>query len=434
MSAEGCLIHGSPSFHVSMANDPFLTAQLDEQGHLILPDEILQRYGIQAGTTLHLEQTERGFRLLRSPLSLARMYVEPTNVCNLDCRTCMRNVWDEALGSMTGQTFKRILQDIQSFTPRPTLFFGGFGEPLAHPDILEMVTAARQQGAGVEMITNGTLLTETVARRMVELGLNRLWVSLDGATPQSYTDVRLGDALPLVIANLTRLHELRSRSGFSLPKLGIAFVAMRRNLADLPAVIRLGKRLGADQFSISNVLPHTAELRDEVLYAHALSEGGSTPSPWSPEVALPRMDLDGPLLAVLEGVIRGRNLIQNARGPLGPGTNTCPFIVKGSLSIRWDGAVSPCLPLLHTHQSYLGDTLRTSLAYVVGNVLDRSLADIWSDAAYVGLRERLQAFDFSPCTFCNSCEMSASNREDCFGNVHPTCGGCLWAQGFIRCP
>ncbi len=35
---------------------------------------------------------------------------------------------------------------------------------------------------------------------------------------------------------------------------------------------------------------------------------------------------------------------------------------------------------------------------------------------------------------CNSCEMAIENVEDCFGNVHPTCGGCLWAQGLIRCP
>jgi hypothetical protein len=52
----------------------------------------------------------------------------------------------------------------------------------------------------------------------------------------------------------------------------------------------------------------------------------------------------------------------------------------------------------------------------------------------VALRQRLEAFDFSTCTACNSCEMAGGNQEDCFGNSLPACGGCLWAQGFIQCP
>lgn len=52
----------------------------------------------------------------------------------------------------------------------------------------------------------------------------------------------------------------------------------------------------------------------------------------------------------------------------------------------------------------------------------------------MSLRERVQAFDFSPCTICISCELAESNTEDCFGNRLPACGGYLWAQGFVSCP
>ena len=209
---------------------------------------------------------------------------------------------------------------------------------------------------------------------------------------------------------------------------------MKRNIADLPEVVRLGKRLGADQFSISNVLPHTEELRDEVLFAHSMYESDLQPSPWSPEVSLPRMDLSEFTLHQLAEVLKSRNQLQFTRQTLNWGANTCPFLEKGSISIRWDGAVSPCLPLLHTHTSYLAESQHTSHAYAVGNINERCLAELWNDADYVQLRERLQAFDFSPCTFCNSCDMAEANLEDCFGNSHPACGGCLWAQGFIQCP
>ncbi|MHB1339022.1 MAG: radical SAM protein [Bellilinea sp.] len=411
-----------------------ISIHLDEHGHLILPEEVLKLFGPSHGSEIRAELSEQGLVIRHSTSALARVYIEPTNACNLGCRTCMRNVWDEPIGKMSTEIFSSILKGIQSFTPLPMVFFGGYGEPLAHPDILDMIAAVRNVGAKVEMITNGTMLNETTASRLVELGLNRLWVSIDGATPASYADVRLGDLLPLVLANLTRLQNLSYHSRLNLPKLGIAFVAMQRNIADLPEVVRMVKLLGADQFSVSNVLPHTHDLCEQVLFARSMYESDLQPSKWGPEVSLPRMDPTTTILDCVKEILKGGNELLIARQSLGMGAKSCPFLEKDSISIRWDGAVSPCLPLLHTHVSYLADVLRTSHAYLVGNVNDRNLIDIWNDPEYVGLRERLQDFDFSPCTFCNSCSMAESNLEDCFGNSHSACGGCLWTQGFIQCP
>ncbi|PKO12794.1 MAG: hypothetical protein CVU39_21910 [Chloroflexi bacterium HGW-Chloroflexi-10] len=417
-----------------MLKPKLLNIQLDDQNHLVLPPEILQKYGLSSGSVVRLQQTDTGFTLSRSTASLAKVYVEATNICNLDCSTCMRNVWDEPLGKMDESTFARVLLGIQSFSPPPTVFFGGFGEPLAHPNLLEMIAAVRILGAEVELITNGILLTKPVINRLIELKVNRIWVSIDGATPASYADVRLGDALPQVIENLTRLKDIKHNSDQNLPLLGVAFVAMKRNLNDLPNVIRLGKSLGADQFSISNLLPHTAEMQEEILYMRSMYDIELQPSRWSPEIYLPRIDLNHTIIGHLAEIMKAKNMLNIGRQPLNMGVNSCPFLEKGSISIRWDGAISPCLPLLHTHQSYLAENLRTTHAYAVGSINDHSLKDLWNNPQYIQLRENLQAFDFSPCTFCNSCDMAESNLEDCFGNSHPTCGGCLWAQGFIQCP
>jgi MoaA/NifB/PqqE/SkfB family radical SAM enzyme len=346
----------------------------------------------------------------------------------------MRNVWEEPPGLMASETFARIIDGIEEFSPTPSVFFGGYGEPLTHPHILEMVAAAKRSGSTVELITNGILLSEPVARRLIELALDRLWVSIDGATPASYADVRLGDALPQVIDNLAHLRDLRALSGADYPQLGIAFVAMQRNIADLPAVVRLGQRLGADQFSISNVLPHTPELQEQILFARSMFDGELQPSQWAPVISLPRMDMNEATIAGWAAILKGRNRLNLGGQTLELGANICPFVAKGSLSIRWDGAASPCLPLMHSHPSYLGENLRQSNAFSVGNINDSSLAAVWNDQKYAELRQRLQDFDFSPCTFCNSCEMAEANREDCYGNVLPACGGCLWAQGFIQCP
>ncbi len=68
----------------------------------------------------------------------------------------------------------------------------------------------RRRGArSSKLITSSTLLDENRSRQLIAAGLDRLWVSLDGATPESYTDVRLGAALPTVIANVERFRSLR---------------------------------------------------------------------------------------------------------------------------------------------------------------------------------------------------------------------------------
>jgi MoaA/NifB/PqqE/SkfB family radical SAM enzyme len=125
------------------------------------------------------------------------------------------NPWDDRLQRC------RIMDSIPSFPVRPMFFFGGFGEPLSHPAIVDMVTQARQAGTRVELITNGTLLTEELARKLIAARLDVLWVSLDGATPESYADVRLGAALPEVLANIARLRDIRPPSPNPKPAIGI---------------------------------------------------------------------------------------------------------------------------------------------------------------------------------------------------------------------
>jgi len=419
------------------ANHPGLpgwTAQVDEAGRLIVPPEAAERFGWQPGAVIQLREDGDEIRLARPITQLKRIYVELTNACNLDCVMCIRNVWDEPSGWMSDQTFDRVMEGLQKISPRPTLFFGGFGEPLSHARLIDWIQQAKDAGASVELITNGTLLDETMMMRLVQSGLDVLWVSLDGATPQSYQDVRLGAELNRVLTHLRRFRELQIRHAWTKPRLGIAFVAMRRNIQDLPAVIQLGLHVGADRFSISNVLPHTLQMRDEILYQRSLYSVSARTPEQTAIVYLPRMDATSETISAVMGVFRGEYQIDFYGSGVTRRLNRCPFVERGSLSIRWDGKVSPCLPLLHTYISYLGERQRCSLAYFVGDILKNDLLSIWNDSSYVALRERLKNFDFSPCCYCNSCERADQNTEDCFGNIAPTCGGCLWAQGFIQCP
>ena len=298
-----------------------------------------------------------------------------------------------------------------------------------------MVAEIKALGATVELITNGTLLDEGMSRGLIDVGLDRLWVSLDGARPESYTDVRLGATLPQVIANLARFRDLRVPTHLPTPEIGIAFVAMRRNIADLPALLRLGRQLGAMHFLVTNILPYTREMQGEALYQNALTAMPYLSSPWAPHLDLPKIDINqltgGPLFEVL----RGEQTV--ALSGSEPGQRDQSLSVhprrrrRGRLGWSFQPVSAPAAPNIPAIKDVANTLLQNPI---------RSATFITPRCPTCGKRprispfERVQAFDFSPCTFCGGCEFSETNEEDCYGNTFPTCGGCLWAQGIIRCP
>jgi MoaA/NifB/PqqE/SkfB family radical SAM enzyme len=371
-------------------------------------------------------------------MMLHKIYIEPTNRCNLDCRTCMRNTWQETLGYMSLSIFDRVVEGVRAFAPRPLIFFGGLGEPLTHPDIIDMVARSKALGSRVELITNGTLLTPALSEELVQAGLDMLWFSLDGASPESYGDVRLGAALPEVLANLARYRDACLWSNYRRGRdlmlrdrhaLGMVFVAMKRNIDDLPAMLRLGSQLGISRLMVTNVLPYTPEMCKETLYGRSLTDRYAMV-----RLEMPGIDIDGVTAPALYGATQSGYSISFRGGGLWEGHDRCPFVTTGAVAISWEGAVSPCVPLMHTHTRYVDGREQLARRYLIGNIADRPLDDIWRSGDYVRFRDRVARFDFSPCTMCGGCDLSVENEADCSGNTFPTCGLCPWAQGVVQCP
>jgi len=409
-------------------------AEVDEQGRLVLPPETTARFGLRPGARLRLDTGDNDIRLHRPISHLAKVYVEPTDRCNIACLTCYRNNWEVEYGRMEDQIFERILDGLREVSPPPAVFFGGIGEPLTHPGIVDMIARVKELGARAEMITNGTLLTLERSKDLIAAGLDSLWVSIDGANPESFADVRVGAELPQIIENLMAFRRARKFSYPPHPELGIVFVAMERNIAELPDVLALGRRLGAMRFMVTNYLPHTADAIEQILYKRSVMDIIYLDSPWLPKLDLPKIDIDertGPVL--LQALSCGMN-VTLAGLNLSGANDACTFIESGSMAVAWDGGVSPCTPLMHTHGTHLKERKRLSRQHVIGNVGERDLLDLWNDPDYVAYRSHVQSFAFPPCTFCGGCDMSESNEEDCLSNQFPVCGGCLWAQGVVQCP
>jgi MoaA/NifB/PqqE/SkfB family radical SAM enzyme len=407
--------------------------ETDEQGRLVLPAEILNAYGILPGSQMLIKEGSKGLHLHRPIMQLAKVYIEPTSRCNLNCRTCIRNSWKEPQGDISGETWNRVIESLKVLPSRPEVFFGGFGEPLLLTNIAEMVMQVKKVAGKVDLITNGILLSEQRSHELIEAGLDTLWVSLDGVTPESYADVRIGAVLPQVLDNIRRIAGMRQDIS-SKPEIGISFVAMRKNIADLPALIRMGPELGISRYMVTNVFPYTEEMCKEMLYSRTVDGMDSIPSPVAPRIDLPRIDLDEASQDAIIQTMRDRQNIRWNGVTLGQERGRCPFIEKGAVTICWDGAVSPCLALMHHYSTFLHNRPRSVQRHIVGDLANQDLNAIWNMPDYVAFRKRVDAFDFSPCTWCGGCSWSEKNTEDCFANTFPTCGGCLWAQGVIQCP
>jgi MoaA/NifB/PqqE/SkfB family radical SAM enzyme len=410
-------------------------AEVDENGRLILPADVIDTYGLKPGAKVRLDEGENFVRIHRPVTQLNKVYIESTVDCNLDCITCFRNDWDQSMGSMSDETFANILASLKKLDPIPSVFFGGIGEPLFHPKTIDWIAQVKALGGKVELITNGTTLTERKARELIETGLDVLWVSIDGSSPETYAEVRLGAELPNIIRNLRRFSKMRKPNHFPTPEIGIAFVAMQRNIADLPEVIRIGKSLRAKHYSVSNLQPVTSEMQNEQLYKNAIRDIAYMDAPRLPRLSLPKMDFNEATREALFKTFNSQINVNFAGNNWSGANDTCSFVENGTISITWNGDVSPCWPLMHTHTSYLHGKQRLNKKHIIGNVSERSLQDLWLDPGYVSYREKLHNFSFAPCTFCGGCDLSETNEEDCIGNDEiPVCGGCLWAQGIIQCP
>ncbi len=342
---------------------------------------------------------------------LRTLYLEPTTRCNLRCRACVRAAWNLPRGDMPAATFEQVLHGLEACGQTVRIVLAGFGEPLVHPEITSWVGRATRAGHRAELVTNGTLLTSELAHALGEAGLATLWSSLDGARPAAYAHAREGGDLPDVAEHLSRFRREAPET-----ELGIAFVATRRNVDELPAVASLAKDLGAAKLHVSHVQAHSAELALDALYPEAM--GLHDPAWRNP---LTEAACGQPNLTLL-----------GALGEVQP--DTCPFFEHDALAVRWDGEVAPCPELLHRHGSFLCGEARSVRPYLLGSIAEKPLPELLASGEFLSFRERLRTFAFAPCTRCGACPMYLDNESDCLESAFPSCAGCLWAQGLIRCP
>ncbi|MFY9446498.1 MAG: radical SAM protein [Dethiobacteria bacterium] len=410
--------------------------ECEPDGSIKLAPKLLQELNFPAGKAVLVSKTPYGVLLREADPAFRRLYIEPTNSCNLKCKTCIRRSWSEKEGFMDFDLYQKIIASAQKIPTFEKVSFWGWGEPLLHPRIVDMIAAAKGAGAMTQMITNGMLLTKGLAEVLVQTGLDSVIISIDSPEAAEYARIRPGADLTRIIENIRALVSFRNRT-LSPLEVGLEFVATKSTVKHLPRMRALAGSIGADFLFVTNVLPYEESYSQEILYSSTADYGaGGSGYHWHPRLLLPPLDNQADSTEHVIGALqKGERLINSTiHSIVNRGRGYCRFVGEGSLAVSWNGEMSPCIALMHNYTCYVLGRKKSIKKYVVGNIKDSSIREIWEQEEFKLFRKRVQRFDFPPCTFCGTCERVEANEEDCFYNPFPVCGDCLWAQGVIQCP
>jgi radical SAM protein with 4Fe4S-binding SPASM domain len=187
----------------------------------------------------------------RAPRLPEIVQIESTNICNAKCVFCPRDEMQRRQGIMTVELFKKIVDECADLGITH-IRMHNYGEAFMDRRLVEKVRYAKQKGIReVGMISNGSLITEPVARGMIEAGLDAINISVDASGKEVFEATRLGLKYDKVIANIERLLRIRTESGKRRPKLILSFVR-QNNSADEAAFIEHWRTI-ADKIHVTDL-------------------------------------------------------------------------------------------------------------------------------------------------------------------------------------
>lgn len=178
-------------------------------------------------------------RVLRGPLQLT---IDLTNRCNLRCRHCFNRSGENPFveDELTDEEVLDFLHDVVAMQPLNLCFCGG--EPLLRKELLlQGIRLLAENGIRASMVTNGLLMTETVARQLVEAGVYQAQVSVDGATAESHDRLRGASG-----AFDKAINAIRCLTGAGI-KTGVAFTPTQWNAGEFQATVEMLRNLGVSE-------------------------------------------------------------------------------------------------------------------------------------------------------------------------------------------
>ncbi len=292
--------------------------------------------------TSYLKSKRRGYSSISGlPISLA---IEPTTACNLRCPECPSGLrsFSRPTGKLDVSLFEKVLDEVSDHLMYLTFYFQG--EPYLNPDFLDMVKIADDHNIYTTTSTNAHFLDEETARKTVESGLNRLIISIDGSSQDTYEAYRKEGNLEKVLEGTSNIIRHKKDLKKSSLKVVWQFLVVRTNEHQIAEIQKLAKQYGVDKVAFK-----TAQLYDY--------KNGNELMPTIDKYSRYRSNGDGSFSI--------KNKLENKCWKM---WNSCV--------ITWDGQVIPCC-------------FDKDASHSFGNIAKANFKDIWFSRSYQGFRNAL---------------------------------------------
>src|SRR5688572_7277283 len=283
----------------------------------------------------------RSARIASNTMSIA---FAPTTSCNLPCPECPSGLrsFTRPTGMLDPALFKRVIDELAPTLQYLTFYFQG--EPFLHPEFPNMIKYASAKGIYTATSTNAHFLKDEQAKATVESSLDRLIISIDGTTQDTYQSYRVGGPLDKVIEGTKNILHWKKKLKSKTPHVVFQFLVVKPNEHQIPEVYSLAKKLGVDQ-----VVLKTAQIYDY--------KNGSDLIPEQSKYSRYKKDE--------QGVYAIKNKMENH----------C-WKMWHSCVITWDGKVVPCCFDKDAH-------------YTLGDLSKNSFKEVWYSTAYQQFRSTL---------------------------------------------
>jgi radical SAM protein with 4Fe4S-binding SPASM domain len=175
---------------------------------------------------------------------------EPTTSCNLRCPECPSGLrsFTRPTGMLPAELFKKTIDELQNTLLYLVFYFQG--EPFLHPQFLDLVKYASDKGIYTATSTNAHFLKDHIARKTVLSGLDKLIISIDGTTQETYQSYRVGGKLEKVIEGTKNIIKWKKQLKSSTPHVIFQFLVVKPNEHQIDEVYKLAEEMGVDEVGL----------------------------------------------------------------------------------------------------------------------------------------------------------------------------------------
>jgi len=169
--------------------------------------------------------------------------VEITTCCSFKCKMCEHTYWKEKQENMSFKDFKHI---VDQFPRLKWIGLTGIGESYLNPDFHKIMKYVKDKGIFVELFDVFYYLGEEQAKFLIEQGVDKIYISLDAATKETYEKIRVNSNWDKVISNLVRFDRLKKKYKSYFPELHFHFIVSKDNQHEIEKYLDMIADLGID--------------------------------------------------------------------------------------------------------------------------------------------------------------------------------------------